>query len=96
MEALPFSITKTEAGKPAQPSMFKIAQEIIQRTILDYDYVEFIVKDDNTLIISNKVDYLPNDFITTCQKVADFYSMRLWLTNAYHFQERSFELHFYR
>lgn len=97
METKAFSITKAEAGKPVRPSFFKIAQEIIQRTVLNYDNVmQYIVSDDN-LYIGSKTDYFPNDFIDTVRKVCEFYGLRQWITTSYHFSDikEGLELHLY-
>lgn len=97
METLPFSIKKEEAGQIAKPSMFKIAQEIIQRTVLDYDNMQFIVKGDDTLIMGIKNNQFPNDFLNAVKQVADFYNMRLWLSRGLYLgEEFNFELQIYR
>lgn len=97
METLSFSITKEEAGKIAKPSMYKIAQEIIQRTVLDYDNMQFIAKGDNTLIMGTKTNQFPDDFLEAVKQVANFYGMRLWLSRGLYLgEEIKVELQIYR
>ena len=97
METLSFSITKEEAGQVLRPSFFRIAQDIIQRAVLNYDdNIQFIVSDDN-LYIGSKQDYFPNDFIDAVKKVCEFYGLRQWITTNYHFDTKKerIELHLY-
>jgi hypothetical protein len=97
MKTRAFSITKKEAGQIAKPSMFKIAQEIIQRTVLDYDNMQFIANGDDTLIMGIKTNQFPNDFLEAVKQVANFYNMRLWLSRGLYLgEEFNFELQIYR
>ena len=97
METKAFSITKEEAGQIAKPSFFRIAKDIIQRAVLNYDdNIQFIVSDDN-LYIGSKAEYFPNDFIDAVKKVCEFYGLRQWITTSYHFSDfkEGLELHLY-